>query len=117
MMPKTYGVINGFVCSNVKRVAILHALRTSMDNSMQAEKIATHLGVSHRTAIYHLDILEQYGLVEVRKHKTKGSVLARSIWGLNLNNEEQIKTVFTKINNAFSKEELDEIIAKNVKPR
>ena len=45
------------VCSNPNRVAILHLLRRNPKREMQAEKIAKALCVSHRTALYHLDIL------------------------------------------------------------
>ena len=117
MFNERSGIINGFICSNEKRVSILYLLKNSQDNSMQAEKIAMSLGISHRTAIYHLDILQEYNLVEVRKHKIKGPVRARSIWGLNCNNMEQIKTVFEKIGNVFSEEDLDRFTTRNIKPR
>ncbi|MEA3229895.1 MAG: hypothetical protein U9P44_03190 [archaeon] len=117
MSAETYGVINGYICSNVKRVATLHLLKNSQDNSMQVEKIATSLGISHRTAIYHLDILKEYNLVEVRDYKTKGPVPARSVWGLNCDNEEHLSILFEKINGIFSETDLDQLVTRNKKPR
>jgi DNA-binding transcriptional ArsR family regulator len=75
------------VCSNQNRVAILHLLRRNPKREMQAERIAKALCVSHRTALYHLDILENYDLVQVRGFRRKGKKMLRSVWGLNMENE------------------------------
>lgn len=70
------------VCSNINRVAILHVLKRCPGKEMQAEKLAQIIGVSHRTVLYHLDILEDYELVEVKGFRKKGQKMLRSVWGL-----------------------------------
>ena len=66
------------VVSNFNRLCILYLLKNSPKKELQAEKIASSLGISHRTALYHLDILQDYELVEVREFKKKGPKLLRS---------------------------------------
>jgi DNA-binding transcriptional ArsR family regulator len=63
---------NNIIASNLNRVCIIYLLSKCPRNELQAERIAYHLGVSHRTALYHLDILERHGFVEVRKYVRKG---------------------------------------------
>ena len=72
------------VCSNLNRVCILHLLKGSENQEMQAERMAYMIGLSHRTVLYHLDILHDYELVEVRKFRKRGNKLMRSVWGLKI---------------------------------
>lgn len=101
------------VCSNFNRLCILYLLKNSPNNEMQAEKIATNLGISHRTALYHLDILQDYELVEVREFKKKGSKLLRSVWGLNSSNRENLKRIFLRISRKIDTKRLEKEIAAN----
>ncbi len=101
---------SSIICSNQNRVGILYLLKTTPGNEMQAEKIAYCLGISHRTVLYHLDILREYELVEVRGFRKKGTKLMRSIWGLNSKNTVDTKKVFTRIKNKFDSGELKVII-------
>jgi DNA-binding transcriptional ArsR family regulator len=101
---------SSIICSNVNRVGILYLLKNTRNNEMQAERIAYCLGISHRTALYHLDILGGYDLVEVRGFRKKGSKLMRSVWGLNTKKKLDLKKIFSKINKRFDSGELDTII-------
>ncbi|MEE9323749.1 MAG: winged helix-turn-helix domain-containing protein [Candidatus Aenigmarchaeota archaeon] len=101
------------VCSNFNRLCILYLLKKSMKNEMQAERIASNLGISHRTALYHLDILHDYDLVEVREFRKKGLKLLRSIWGLNSENKENLNKIFNRIKRKFDTEELEKMITLN----
>ena len=103
------------VTSNFNRLCILYLLKKIQNNEMQAEQIASNLGISHRTVLYHLDILQDYGLVEVREFRKKGSKLLRSVWGLNSGNTENIKKIFSRIKRKFDLEELDKLITLNGK--
>jgi len=110
-------IMNSILCSNSNRVGILHLLKKSQNNEMQAEKIAYRLGISHRTVLYHLEILQECGLIEVRKYRKKGARLVRSVWGLASSDQENLGIVFSKIHENFSVDELDRHIEKNVVPR
>ncbi|HDD46488.1 MAG TPA: ArsR family transcriptional regulator [Candidatus Aenigmarchaeota archaeon] len=81
------------ICSNPNRISILHLLAKSPNYEMQTEKIASILGISHRTALYHLDLLHEYGIVEVRRYRKRGSRLMRSVWGLKLDNFDEIESI------------------------
>ncbi len=107
----------GMVCSNFNRMRILFLLKKSPNNEMQAERIASALGISHRTALYHLDILQDYELVEVREFRRKGEKLLRSVWGLNSENRENLNKIFARIKKKFRIEELEEIITINAEHR
>jgi DNA-binding transcriptional ArsR family regulator len=98
------------VCSNLNRICILYLLRKCDGNSMQAEKIASFLGISHRTVLYHLDILKDYGLVEVREFRKKGSKLLRSVWGLDSENPENMKKIMSCLEKRFQMREFEEIL-------
>ena len=100
------------VCSNKNRCAILYLLRKCPDNEMQAETISCRMGISHRTTLYHLDILEGFGLVEVKKFRKRGERLLRSVWGLNTKAQE-LKMIFSKMENTFRKDSLEETISRN----
>lgn len=99
------------VCSNLNRVCILHLLSSSVNQEMQAERMAYMIGLSHRTVLYHLDILHDYDLVEVRKFRKRGTKLMRSVWGLKSGNGH-LKKVFTRIKKNFNTKELDLMISK-----
>ena len=98
------------VCSNLNRLCILYLLRKCETNCMQAEKIASNLGISHRTALYHLDVLKDYGLVEVREFRKKGAKLLRSVWGLSTRNDKNLNMVFKSIGKKLDLSKLDEYI-------
>lgn len=106
-------LVTGMVCSNFNRLCILYLLKKSPKNELQAEKIATNLGISHRTALYHLDILQDYDLVEVREFRRKGSRLLRSIWGLKSENKENLRKMFGKISKKFDTKRLEKEITVN----
>lgn len=103
------------ICSNINRLCILHLLKKSPRNEMQAERIAANLGISHRTVLYHLDILEDYDLVEVREFRKKGSKLLRSIWGLSSENSGNLTKIFSRIKSKFNLDELDRFMVENGK--
>jgi len=110
-------IMNTILCSNKNRVGILHLLRKSPKQELQAEKIANKLGISHRTALYHLNILLDCNLVEIRKYRKKGSLMLRSIWGINRRNRENVDMFFSKVIERFDADELDNIINKNTARR
>jgi len=95
------------VTSNFNRLCILYLLKNSPSNELQAEKIASSLGISHRTALYHLDILQDYDLVEVREFKKKGPKLLRSIWGLSSGNRETLRKIFIRISKKIDIRDLE----------
>jgi DNA-binding transcriptional ArsR family regulator len=109
--------MNTIISSNVNRVAILHLLKNSHKNEMQAEKIAQSTGLTHRTVLYHLNILEKNGLVEVRKYRKKGEKLLRSVWGLDKKNTELVENLFSKMNGDLNLEELNAMINRNIARR
>ncbi len=98
------------VCANLNRLCILYLLRKCDNNAMQAEKIASTLGISHRTVLYHLDILKDYGLVEVREFRKKGAKLLRSVWGLSGENDDDVEKVFGRIYRKFETDALDKMV-------
>jgi len=110
-------IMNTILCSNKNRVGILHLLRKSPKQELQAEKIANKLGISHRTALYHLNILLDCNLVEIRKYRKKGPRLLRSVWGINKRNRESVDMFFSKVVERFDVDELDNIINKNTSRR
>ena len=99
------------VCSNLNRVCILHLLRKSSKQEMQAEKMAYRLGLSHRTILYHLDVLHDYELVEVRRFRKRGSKLMRSVWGLR-NKNGHLSKVISKIGKSFDTAKLNIMISR-----
>ena len=103
------------VTSNFNRLCILYLLKKTPNQELQAERIASNLGISHRTALYHLDILQDYDLVEVREFRKKGAKLLRSVWGLNVNNRENLNKIFGRIKRKFNLEELEKMIMMNGK--
>ena len=104
-------MVNAIVCSNINRAAILYLLKNVPKNEMQAEKISERLGISHRTALYHLNVLGDCGVAEVRKHRMKGKELVRSVWGLSTQNDVDI--ILPHITKEFEANELEKMINKN----
>ncbi len=100
------------VCSNLNRVCMLYLLRKSPKQEMQAEEMAFRLGLSHRTILYHLDVLHDYNLVEVRKYRRRGNRMMRSVWGLRQRNG-QLDNVFFKIESDFDCKQLENRICQN----
>ena len=100
------------VASNINRVAILQLLRSCPKREMQAEKLAQAIGVSHRTALYHLDVLENYELVQVRGFRKKGKKMLRSVWGLNIENGHADR-IFRNISKKFPPGKMGKIIKVN----
>jgi len=98
------------ICSNMNRLCILYLLKKSDNNCMQAEKIASTLGISHRTVLYHLDILKDYDLVEVREFRKKGAKLLRSVWGLSEENGTSVEKVFGRICKKFDIKEIENML-------
>lgn len=109
-------IMSSMVCSNLNRLCILYLLKKCPNNEMQAEKIASNLGVSHRTALYHLDVLKDYELVEVREFRKKGTKLLRSVWGLNTDNVQNLNKIFSNIWKKIDRKELDSMIVFDSKP-
>ncbi len=97
------------VASNMNRVAILHILRNCPGREMQAEKLAQRIGVSHRTVLYHLDILEDYELVKVSGFRRKGQKMLRSVWGLNIENG-QAERIFNSISKKIPPEAVKKLV-------
>jgi len=100
----------GAVCANFNRVCILYLLHKSPKKEMQAEKIASMLGISHRTTLYHLDVLKDYELVEVREFRKRGEKLLRSVWGLKSENYDKIRKILCKINKIIDKKEIESVL-------
>ena len=109
--------VNGFLFTNENRAAILYLLYNQDEKKMQTENMAFHLGISHRTALYHLEILEQCGFVEVREFRRHGLVPMRSVWGLNLENDRIIEEAFKKIMENYGEEKLNVLVTKKRRNR
>ncbi len=109
--------INGFLFTNENRAAIIYLLYNQDKKKMQTEKMAFHLGISHRTALYHLEILEQCGFVEVREFRRHGLVPMRSVWGLNQDNNGIIEEAFKKITENYGREKLNLLVTKKRRNR
>jgi len=108
-------ILYSFMCSNKNRVAILYLL--GKEKEMNAESISNKLGITHRTTLYHLNILAECELVEVRRFKKKGTKKLRSVWGIKNGNKEVVENLFSKIEKNFNKDELDGLININIARR
>ncbi|RLG13850.1 MAG: hypothetical protein DRN71_04105 [Candidatus Nanohalarchaeota archaeon] len=109
--------VNGFLFTNENRAAIVYLLYNQDEKKMQTENMAFHLGISHRTALYHLEILEQCGFVEVREFRRHGLVPMRSVWGLNMDNGTIIEDAFNKIIDNYGREKLNVLVTKRRRNR
>ena len=104
-------LVNAIVCSNINRAALVYLLNRLPKKELQAEKLSVRLGLSHRTVLYHLNVLEGFGMVEVRKHRKFGNKLVRSVWGLAEQKHNQ--EIFKKIEEEFGTSELEKLVNKN----
>ncbi len=104
-------LVNAIVCSNINRAALVYLLNTLPKKELQAEKLSEKLGLSHRTVLYHLNVLEGFGMVEVRRHRKFGNKLVRSVWGLS--EQKRNQEIFKKIEDEFGTSELEKLINKN----
>ena len=103
------------ICDNINRLSILYLLKKSQKNQMKAEDISSILGVSHRTALYHLTILKDYDLVEVKKFNRRGFRLFRSVWGLK--DDESMDKVFGILADKFGQEKLHDLVKNNIEAK
>lgn len=119
---KDFQVMNKFlpeiriICSNPIRAGILHLLINTSDtlHSMRTEELAVKLGVRPRVLIYHLERLEKWGLVKVKKTQKYGNKERRVIWGLDLNHPNWILECYRHIRAYFfTEKELKELTNKN----
>lgn len=105
--------VNGFLFTNENRAAIIYLLSMQDKQEMQTERVAFHLGVSHRTALYHLEILSECGFVEVRGYRRHGLLQTRSVWGLNPDNDDVIGNALKKIRENLGEDKLKGLVSKN----
>lgn len=110
---KEYSYHLEFICSNRYRAGIICLLTNSLptNHSMKVEDLAYKLGTSHKTVIYHLEILERYKLVTVRRYRNQNS---RSVWGLYTKYPNWLEKVYRYIlTHCFTLEELKSICNQN----
>ena len=104
------------ICSNKYRAAILHLLINAPEtmHSKKVEEISFSLGIRPTITIHHLEKLEEWKLVDVKKSQKFGQKERRSIWGLDLRYPNWIlecyKTVRTHF---FTEKQLNELTQKN----
>lgn len=104
------------ICSNRIRASILHLLINSPDtlHSMKVEELAYKIGVRPRIIIYHLEKLNEWKLVSVRKNQNYGDKQRRSIWGIDLRHPNWVLECYEAImTHFFDENELDELTKKN----
>ena len=102
----------GSICSNQTRAAIIHMMVKTPEtlHSMNVETICYRLGIRQSIAIHHLEKLEEWKLVEVKKNQRYGNKTRRSIWGLNLRYPNWISECYQSVRaHFFSEKELDKI--------
>jgi len=104
------------ICSNKFRAGILHLLINSPEtmHSKKVEELSFSLGIRPTITIHHLERLEQWKLLEVKKNQKFGQKERRSIWGLDLKYPNWIlecyKTIRTQF---FTEKQLNDITQKN----
>jgi len=118
--PKDIGEIElkvklNVICDNMNRLTILYLLKRAENMEMKAEDISSILGVSHRTTLYHLTILNDYDIVEVRKFNRRGFRLFRSVWGLK--QSKSINQIFDILYNHYGEEKLRKLIKENIETK
>ena len=104
------------ICSNKIRAGIIHMLFKSAAtmHSAGVEQLSFKMGIRPSVCIYHLERLERWKLVEVRKAEKHGTSTRRSIWGLNLKYPNWVLECYKAIRlHFFSEDELNEITNKN----
>ena len=103
------------ICSNPIRAGIIHLLvrSPSTGHSLKVEEMAFRLGTYHRIILHHLERLEKWELVRVRRLKNYGEKVKRSIWGLNLKYPNWIFEVYNSIKSGFTEAELKSMCNRN----
>ena len=84
---------------------------------MRPEQIANRLGITHRTTLYHLNILEDCDIIEVGDYKAKGRKMLKSTWGIKQDKQKHVDILFEKIDEHYPREELEQLINTNVARR
>jgi DNA-binding transcriptional ArsR family regulator len=100
------------ICSNRTRAGILHLLINSPESlhSMKVEYLCYKLGIRPSVCIHHLEKLEEWRLIEVKKNQRYGKKTRRSIWGLNLRYPDWISECYKSLRtHFFSEKELNQI--------
>ena len=113
-LPETVEILR-----NPIRAGIIHLLVNSPNtgHSMKVEQLAYRLGTYHRIIIYHLEKLQKWKLVTVKKNSSYGNKTKRSIWGLDLKCPNWILEVYSTTNQSFDKDFLERICNKNINIR
>jgi len=110
-------LMHTILCDNKNRIGIIYILNNAPQDGIEVEKIANRLGITHRTASYHLNILSNHGLVEVKKFRNKNGKDLKSGWGIRDSNKKNVDALLKKVNTNFSRDELERITNANVKRR
>ena len=103
------------ISSNPIRAGIIYALAKTpaTGHSMKVEDMAFRLGKYHRIVLHHLERLEKWELVEVKRTKAYGRKTKRSVWGLNLKYPNWIFEVYHSVKSGFSDRELETLCNTN----
>jgi DNA-binding transcriptional ArsR family regulator len=107
------------ILKNPIRAGIINLLVNSPNtgHSMKVEQLAYKLGTYHRIIIYHLERLQKWEMVTVKKSCKYGNKTKRSIWGLNLKYPNWISEVYSNIRESFDNNLLEVICSKNINIR
>jgi len=77
---------------------------------MKVENLCFKLGIRQSVCIHHLEKLNEWKLIEVKKNQKYGKKTRRSIWGLDLRYPNWILECYKNIRtHFFSEKELDKI--------
>ena len=108
------------ICANKTRAGILYLLINSPEtmHSMKVEEISFKLGIRQPVCIHHLERLNGWKLVDVKKSQKYGDKNRRSIWGLDLRYPNWILECYKNIRSFFfTEKELNEITGRNINTR
>ena len=110
----------GTICSNQTRAGILHLLVNSPEtmHSMKVEGLCFKLGIRQSVCIHHLEKLNEWRLIDVKKHQRYGNKTRRSIWGLDLRYPNWVLECYKNVrSHFFSEKELNKVtnINKNLR--
>jgi len=100
------------ICSNQTRAGIMHLLINSPESlhSMKVEDICFKLGIRQSVCVHHLEKLNEWKLIEVKKYQKYGNKIRRSIWGLDLRYPNWILECYKRIRvHFFSEKELYQV--------
>jgi DNA-binding transcriptional ArsR family regulator len=119
------GIIQTFLPETVEilknpiRAGIINLLVNSphTGHSMKVEQLAYKLGTYHRIIIYHLERLQKWEIVTVKKISKYGNKTKRSIWGLNLKYPNWILEVHSTMKQSFNPDFLETVCNKNINIR